>query len=61
MRTVTRLDHPDCYTYCMPHRLLTYLLLSSLTPAMAEVLTGTDAEAQLPFWELRVPGMVIAL
>ena len=29
--------------------------------ALAEVRTGIDADVQLPFWELRVPGMTLRL
>ncbi len=43
-------------------RWLSILIFSVVAvPVMAEVLTGTDAEAQLPFWELRVPGMSLRL
>ena len=40
-----------------------YILVFSVVavPVSAEVLTGIDADAQLPFWELRVPGMSLRL
>jgi hypothetical protein len=41
--------------------MLITLFAGIMTPTMAEVLTGIDAEAQLPFWELRVPGMSLRL
>lgn len=36
-------------------------LLCMLSTAQAEVVTGIDGEAQLPYWELREPGMTLRL
>ena len=48
----------------LPHRLRVMIGcgLSCLLPGVqAEVATGIDAEAGLPFWELREPGMTLKL
>jgi len=50
-----------------PHRFTTvsraiaWAALSAATAAAAELVTGTDPEAQLPFWEWREPGMSLRL
>ena len=45
----------------MQRAILIFAVTAGVPPAMSELLTGTDAEAQLPFWELRVPGMSLRL